>query len=936
MIRPNDLPHVLSALSVAACIAMTLAPSRADPMDDTLALIGMSKADITIDPDIVPSDPFRLKVAVRLLSAPLEMPDYAQDLAARLAAAPSLKDLVTAAYAAIETPPPVQAPAASESAAPDDPESEIDRLVSLLAGDGRGKSRSRNPLKCVARGTARLFSRGRRTAALRESAAALPGPARAALLGLLEALGPCQQTFARAAADLTPAECDLLRDKGPELLGIGLGVENAEELDEAFFEAATRFDLAAARDAAALLAAAVDDAIRRLAEIEPDTAPEGVLLDSESSWGRVIVLGAGPQTVADSAALVLDLGGDDRYAGTVGGARNGVSVLIDLSGNDLYEADDDVALGAAVWGTAFLVDLAGDDHYRARSFGLGASCFGTGVAADAGGDDLWEAETNALGSGACGIGVVYERGGEDTYLARNLVMGVGNPRGFGAVVDCAGNDVYHAGAGIKGWSTSRDLWKGACQGFGRGVRQYASGGVGLLLDVAGTDVYETGSVGQGVGYWYGVGLLVEGGGDDRYLAQHYCQGDAFHYAVGALLDNAGNDCYLGGVTSLGGTWDYAPGVFVDYGGNDLYHCTTISAGAASVTSFGIFVDNAGDDVYHVRKGHTLGSGTMVQRRGFEAVGVFLDLAGTDVYPAGGPYADNKTWTQGQCGAGSDLAAGKPFYAARPLPLGPLLADMAKPGQAAQPAAQTEELPKSVPDIIAYLSTWDFSEANREKLLPALRQGRAEAIPILMRNLTARPFFRSYGFYKGDKYLGGAYGLLPELGRDAVEALAAGVAGPDVRLTVRSIQVLGRIDYSRDPCGPPDANLHRVRDEKVVPAVMEAVKAEHPLARSAAAAALGRLKPAGALAEIAKLARDERFMVRLAAVRALGRIGAPEGAEALARALGDPYYGVRRCASRALIEVGQPALGQIRSALPGLSDIHRPLAEETIKKIEERK
>jgi len=65
--------------------------------------------------------------------------------------------------------------------------------------------------------------------------------------------------------------------------------------------------------------------------------------------------------------VVIDLAGNDRYEGTQpgiqGGALLGISMLIDVAGDDVYDAKD-IAQGSAVGGVGILIDFSGNDRYR--------------------------------------------------------------------------------------------------------------------------------------------------------------------------------------------------------------------------------------------------------------------------------------------------------------------------------------------------------------------------------------------------------------------------------------------------------------------------------------------------------------------------------------------------------------------------------------------
>src|SRR5204862_5417637 len=83
----------------------------------------------------------------------------------------------------------------------------------------------------------------------------------------------------------------------------------------------------------------------------PDSFVGTILYEAQTDLGHVIVGGSGPNGYRGDAALVIDLGGDDRYYRRVGsghGLAQPVGVSIDLDGDDLYTATEPFAQGSAL------------------------------------------------------------------------------------------------------------------------------------------------------------------------------------------------------------------------------------------------------------------------------------------------------------------------------------------------------------------------------------------------------------------------------------------------------------------------------------------------------------------------------------------------------------------------------------------------------------
>ena len=186
------------------------------------------------------------------------------------------------------------------------------------------------------------------------------------------------------------------------------------------------------------------------------------------------------------AGLLLDAAGNDRYELAQGdgqgfGGPNGIGVLGDRSGDDHYYAEPDakkagradyhsedrIAVSNAqgvgsgrrgdisdghVWagGLGALLDVDGNDRYEAGNFSQGLGYwYGTGLMWDGGGDDVYRSVYFTQGSGAhFAIGALIDEGGNDRH---ELWETAGAALAFGwDVVNAflidrgAGNDYYEA------------------------------------------------------------------------------------------------------------------------------------------------------------------------------------------------------------------------------------------------------------------------------------------------------------------------------------------------------------------------------------------------------------------------------------------------------------------------------------------------------------
>ncbi|MCR4414496.1 MAG: hypothetical protein NUV77_18915 [Thermoguttaceae bacterium] len=511
----------------------------------------------------------------------------------------------------------------------------------------------------------------------------------AALDAVGEALNGAQAGYAAALAPLTRSELnELVRSLYPVLTG---SARQGHTLDDRgtgrrlcdLMEKMDRAGLYAAADA--LIPLADPDLLKQLASLPDDgeVRVEGVtgkVVRQVVMPGGAIVVGGKEKNVYDldkmtGVTAIIDLGGDDEYREGAVSFERPVLITIDLGGDDRYEATRPGVQGGAVLGVGMLIDVAGNDVYRAKDVAQGSCLAGVGILIDYQGDDQYLAIRRAQGQALGGLGLLIDRAGRDRYHAAMWAQGYGGPLGFAVLDDLAGEDHYYAGGlyldsypetpGYEGWS----------QGIGSGLRQVASGGIGVILDGGGDDVYEFDYISHGGGYWCGLGFARDFGGNDRRyggtrtaysggargepMFQRFSNGFGCHYALGFLFDDAGDDSYGGTIMGLGFAWDLSVGFLCDFGGNDRYEATGGGTqGNGAQAGLGVIFDYTGNDTY-------LGQG-----QGFASPGIsyhplpqcggnfsfVIDYGGKDTYGCG---AQDNTYNR----RGSDNG----FLIDRPLP-----------------------------------------------------------------------------------------------------------------------------------------------------------------------------------------------------------------------------------------------------------------------------
>lgn len=465
-----------------------------------------------------------------------------------------------------------------------------------------------------------------------------------------------------------------LRTRIASRLDLGAEETDALEYEPAMDDAAQAWDQASLWYAGLKTVEALDVARLALSDTLRDRSIDltGISVDLATPVGRIVVQGSrdGSVHVDDSGAfLIVDLGGNDRYSGRVGGSGPllPVSAVLDLGGDDAY-ACGDAALGAGVTGVAVLLDADGRDEYRSATLGQGAGHFGMGALIDLSGEDTYAVRYSGQGAGFFGVGLLLDLGGDDRYEVWSDGQGFGGVAGVGVLADRIGNDAYvavtdPAVTGRPSYHSEGKIAVSDAQGCAMGRRgDGADGhswaaGIGTLLDAEGDDRYSAGNWAQGCGYWFGTGMLWDGAGNDEYHANGWASASGAHFCIGALIDESGDDLH-----SVAQNWgpafghDFTAAVLVDVVGNDRYVCGGEGVGHSINRSVVLCLEGGGNDQYAFTiKGKRPGLATFdprfLNRAGpsiywTESVsaGLFLDAGGADTYPDSSAARDDTKLT----------------------------------------------------------------------------------------------------------------------------------------------------------------------------------------------------------------------------------------------------------------------------------------------------
>ena len=316
----------------------------------------------------------------------------------------------------------------------------------------------------------------------------------------------------------------------------------------------------------------------------------------------------------DGIDIIIDYGGNDTYIIT----RPNI-LIIDMSGNDIYRG----RVCYADKGTAFLLDLEGDDLYTGDDFSVGFAVMGAAVINDRSGNDMYGGGLFSLGAGICGMAIILDESGDDSYISSGYSQGMGMYKGIGIIADQNGHDNYLVSGGIE---DHRETGYHAhlSQGFGFGIRDIASGGLGILYDASGNDSYTGEYFVQGASYFYALGMLLDDNGNDVYISRRYSQGAGIHQSSGLLCDIEGNDTYTSWGVSQGCGHDWGTGMLCDYKGDDTYISNWLSMGVSNASGIGLLADLDGNDYYSYTKTSAGYCDTLSR---YPGMGILYDMGG---------------------------------------------------------------------------------------------------------------------------------------------------------------------------------------------------------------------------------------------------------------------------------------------------------------------
>jgi HEAT repeat protein len=606
---------------------------------------------------------------------------------------------------------------------------------------------------------------------------------------------------------------------------------------------------------------------------------DGLILASrETPFGTFVLGGSGPNTYTGDFALILDMGGDDRYLCRAGGAVPGlghaISAVLDFGGNDFYRSNKSVDQGAGILGLGALVDLGGDDEFIGKSFVQGAAFCGAGLFFDNGGMNTLRADIFAQAAAVCGVSVLAAGDGRNIFDLGEYGQACAFTFAAAVLVGGNGNDVYRSGGLASDAPLRPEDFGSFSQGFAIGSRPRGGGGIAVLHDKGGNDFYNGEIYAQGVGYWYSLGALIDDAGNDVYNATQYAQGAGIHLAAGVLEDGGGDDRYGSRFgPGQGGAHDLAVAMFYDHNGDDQY---TMSGGQgmAITNSAALFFDGAGNDMYNtVEPG--LGQGGVRDMRGFGNLGVFLDGEGHDFYAQSG-RADSSLWLQGLFGLGYDVDR-----------------DSLRPREAQPPDTLiASDTLRSIPDLFRDASRWEVTD-NRA-LVRRSRKALAAKGMTAVHWVAANKLNTLEGLEQR-----AIVDLFKTAADSSAQYLYAAMNSTDPTTRRNAIRIFGDMKYKKAAKAFTE-KLHDSAYTRQWPALLSA---------------MGDLGDKDASQTALEFAASSSERERLNAMVCLGKLGDSRSYDALLKGLGDPLYSVRSAAIIALAQQGPSVVSALQKDLP---------------------
>jgi hypothetical protein len=385
----------------------------------------------------------------------------------------------------------------------------------------------------------------------------------------------------------------------------------------------------------------------------------------ETPAGAVVISGKEPCTfdldaMRDLAAVVTLGSGNTFREGTTSPQRP-VLVLLGLGGRNVYHASKPGVQGGAILGVSLLLNREGNNVYEAQDVAQGSCLAGVGILLDYGGNNKYRGLRRVQGHALGGLGALLTRGAGNDFHAAMWAQGMGCPLGFGLIDNLAGHNHYYCGGLYpNSYKPETPGYEGWGQGVGAGIRQSASGGIGVLLDGGGHNVYEFDYLAHGGGYWCGMGFARDFGPENQYLIcrkafsggerserlfQRFGCGWGCHYALGFCFGDGGGNVYEGTIMGSGMGWDCSVGALCCFAGNNRFQATGgLTQGCGAQGSLGILY-HYGDHAVYEGYGQGYAPSNISYHAPSACGGNFSFLVNYGSHATYGCGADNRSYNQ---------------------------------------------------------------------------------------------------------------------------------------------------------------------------------------------------------------------------------------------------------------------------------------------------
>ncbi|MDR2756841.1 MAG: hypothetical protein LBC20_14170, partial [Planctomycetaceae bacterium] len=250
----------------------------------------------------------------------------------------------------------------------------------------------------------------------------------------------------------------------------------------------------------------------------------------------------------EGLGMLVDRKGNDKYRAAMWaqgfGAPSGFGVIEDTEGNDQYYC-----------GGFYLDSYPEHPGYDGWGQGVGAGIRqvangGVGVLLEGSGDDVYEVDYFGQGGGYwLGVGFVRDFGGNDKRHGSTLMAYSGGPRTQNQWTRFANGFGCHYSLGYCFDDNGDDTYGGTIMGTGMAWDL----SIGYLCDFNGSDKFTaTGGMTQGVGAEGSIGILFNYGGDDQFLGRNQAYSSnniTYHLPSNCggnfsfLINYGGNDKY---------------------------------------------------------------------------------------------------------------------------------------------------------------------------------------------------------------------------------------------------------------------------------------------------------------------------------------------------------------------------------------------------------